>query len=93
VCSSRIDHASGVVTITTPASWCEVGHTLYAMGSGHTYGISHSDWALRLLRPQALSNGNGRAWGVGLDTGEADLQLAMRLGLVHESLAAEPHAA
>jgi hypothetical protein len=85
MCSSRIDE-HGIVTVTTPASWCEVGHRLYTLASAATYGIDHADWCLRLLRPQAPPR--GKAWSVGVDTAEAKLKLALRYRLVHESLVA-----
>ena len=91
MCSSRLDRESGIVTVTTPCSWAEPGHKLYCLWASESYGISHADWALRLLRPSGESNGNGKAWGVGVDTAEAELKLAMSFGLVHESLVEEPN--
>jgi hypothetical protein len=57
MCSSRLDRESGIVTITTPACWCEVGHRLYTLAAADTYGVDHADWCLRLLRPQAPPSG------------------------------------
>lgn len=87
MCSSRIDHASGVVTVTTPGCY-EVGHRLYTLASACSYGVGHADWCLRLLRPRAPSR--GKAWSVGLDTAEAELKLALRYGLIHDTLVCEP---
>lgn len=91
MCSSRLDRETGVVTITTPCAWAEVGHTLYACWSAQSYAIDPADWLVRLVgsRPGP----NGKPWGVGVDTAAAELQLAMRYGLVHESLVEEPSAA
>jgi hypothetical protein len=61
MCSSRIDHKTGVVTITTPGVGSKVGDRLDVVGSAYTFGIGYSDWALRLLRPSGLGNGNGHA--------------------------------
>jgi hypothetical protein len=49
MCSSRIDHESGVVTITTPGAGVSVGQRFYVPGSAATFGIRYSDWVLRLL--------------------------------------------
>jgi hypothetical protein len=51
MCSSRIDHESGVVTITTPGAGVSVGQRFYVPGSAATFGIRYSDWVLRLLDP------------------------------------------
>jgi hypothetical protein len=91
VCSSRLDRDTGIVTVTTPGAGYTVGMSFYVLGSATTWGIDHIEWALRLLRPQAPPQ--GRAWSVGVDTAEAELALAVRYGLVHESLVAEPPAA
>jgi len=61
------------------------------ISASESYGITHADWALRLLRPSGERKGNGKAWGVGVDTAEADLKLTMSFGLVHESLVEEPN--
>jgi hypothetical protein len=90
VCSSKLDPETGVVTITTPGVGCSVGDRLYVVGHAGDWGYSFPDWAHRLLSPHP--NGNGHAWGVGVDTADAELALAVRLGLVHESLVAEPPA-
>jgi hypothetical protein len=48
----------------------------------------------RILLPEQYGNGNGgKPWGYGQDTARAELALALRLGLVHESLVEEPGAA
>jgi hypothetical protein len=88
VCSSKLDPETGIVTITTPGVGCSVGDRFYVVGHAGDWGYSFPDWAHRLLSPHP--NGNGRAWGVGVDTADAELALAVRLGLVHESLVAEP---
>ncbi len=90
MCSSKIDHDSSVVTVTTPSSWAEVGHRLYVIGSGASYGIDFSDWLLRLTSSQP--NGNGKPWGEGVDVRPAETALreALRNGEVHPSLVAEP---
>ena len=74
--------------VTTPASWCDVGHTLYVIGSAAEYGIRYADWVDRLLRPHPNLNGNGKAHGFGVDTRAAEQRLleALRNGTVHESL-------
>jgi hypothetical protein len=41
----------------------------------------------RLVTPRPA---NGNAYGVGVASAEAEFALAQRLGLVHESLIAEP---
>jgi hypothetical protein len=46
--SSRLTE-DGRCIVTTPCSWCEVGHVLYPMGSAATYGIAPADWVTRLL--------------------------------------------
>jgi hypothetical protein len=87
VCSSRLTE-DGWVVITTPGVGCEVGQLFSVLGSSATFGISHADWAVRLLRPQAPTN--GKAWHVGVDDREASLALAVKFGIVHESLVEEP---
>jgi hypothetical protein len=44
------------------------------------------DWLVRLVTPRPQ---NGNAYNVGVDTAEAELVLARRLGLVHPSLVAQ----
>jgi hypothetical protein len=81
-----------IVEVTTPAAWCEVGHRLYTLAAADTYGISHADWALRLLRPSGLGIGNGHAWGEGIKVQPPDGALleSLRNGSVHRSLVEEP---
>jgi hypothetical protein len=40
--SSRLTD-DGRVIITAPATWCDVGHVLYVIGSSASYGIAPSD--------------------------------------------------
>ena len=47
----------------------------HVVGSGGEWGYSFPDWAHRLLSPHP--NGNGHAWGVGVDTADAELALAV----------------
>jgi hypothetical protein len=49
--SSKIDHETGVVTITTPDAFSALGDRFYVLGSAQSYGIRPSDWVLRLLEP------------------------------------------
>jgi hypothetical protein len=88
--SSKLDPETGIVTITTPGAGSNVGDRLYVVGHAGDWGYSFPDWAHRLLSPHP--NGNGHAWGVGVDMAEAELALAQRLGLVHPSLVEEPPA-
>lgn len=90
MCSSRLDSDTGIVTVTTSAAWCEVGHELYTLAAAATFNIDHADWCLRLLRPRPLT---GNASNVGPDTAEAELALAVRLGVVYETPIEEPRAA
>ncbi|MFL5934985.1 MAG: hypothetical protein ACJ75Q_00540 [Gaiellaceae bacterium] len=55
--SSKIDHESGIVTITTPGRAAVVGDRFYVQGSAATYGIAHADWVLRLLGAAAALEG------------------------------------
>jgi hypothetical protein len=86
--SSRLTD-DGRCVITTPGSGYEVGHVFFVIGSGATYGIPASDWAVRLLTSQP-SNGHGKPWGEGVSYAEAELALAIGLGLIHPSLVEEP---
>jgi len=90
--SSKLDPETGIVTVTAPCySWCEPGHTLRVVGSaGRSYGSDWPDWVRRILMPAQNGNGHGNAYNVGLDTAEAELALAVRLGLVHPSLVEAP---
>jgi hypothetical protein len=89
--SSRLTE-DGRVIVTTPATWCDVGHELYVLGSGATYGIRPSDWVLRLV---AGSHSTGRPWGEGVDVRPAYEALleALANGSVHASLIEEPREA
>jgi hypothetical protein len=82
--SSRIDRETGIVTVTTPCAWAEVGHRLYCLWSAENYAVDVADWAIRLLRPPVSSN--GRAWREGVSTDAAERALYERLGLVPEPL-------
>jgi hypothetical protein len=68
----------GRCIVTTPCSWCEVGHVLYTMGSSATYGIRPSDWVLRLVAGYH-ANG-GKPWGEGVDVRPAYEALLEALG-------------
>jgi hypothetical protein len=87
--SSRLTD-DGRCIITTPATWCDVGHELYVLGSGAIYGIRPSDWVLRLVA--GYHSSNGRPWGEGVDVRPAHEALleALANGSVHPSLVAEP---
>jgi hypothetical protein len=91
VCSSRIDHETGIVVITTPACWAEVGHRLFVLGSASSYGVEYADWIERLLSPHPpVSNGNAHHFG--LDTAAAEQRLLeqLRSGELHPSLVEAP---
>jgi hypothetical protein len=92
--SSKIDHESGIVTVTTPGAGCSVGDRFYVMSHAATFGIAYSDWVLRLVAPQT-KGGSGKPWGEGVDVRPAEEALleSLRNGSVHPSLAAEPKAA
>lgn len=84
--SSTIDHEKGIVTISEPCySWAAPGHRLAAVGSGAAYGISYSDWVLRLLAPPPPPSVRRRDE---VDLGPADEALLelLRKGSVHPSL-------
>jgi hypothetical protein len=87
--SSRLTD-DGRVIITTPATWCDVGHVLYVIGSSASYGIAPSDWVLRLVA--GYHSSNGRPYGEGVDVRPAYEALleALANGSVHPSLVAEP---
>jgi hypothetical protein len=48
--SSRLTE-DGRCIITTPASWCDVGHELRVAWSAHSFEVSPADWLLRLVQP------------------------------------------
>src|SRR5207247_1832448 len=50
VCSSRIDHEAGVVTVTTPGAVLEVGHRFLVVD-----GIAYANALERQLRKASLS--------------------------------------
>ena len=90
--SSRIDHETGVVTITAPVyATMPVGTHFFVVGSladaGHDRAFH--DWAARLLLSRA---GNPRHEGVTVKPPEGALPEAIAHGLVHESLIEEPRA-
>jgi hypothetical protein len=85
--SSKIDHETGIVTITTPGAGCSVGDRFYVVGHGGEFAYTFPDWLQRIVTPHSQ---NGNAYNVGVDSAEAELALAVRLGLVHESLVVEP---
>jgi hypothetical protein len=85
--SSRLTD-DGRVIITTPATWCDLGHVLYVIGSSASCAIPPADWAVRLFSGHP-SNG-GKPYGEGVDVARAELALAIGLGLVHPALAEEP---
>jgi hypothetical protein len=88
--SSTIDHDSGRVVITASGSaGYPVGMTFYVIGSAATYAIPPADWAVRLLTSQP-SNGHGRAYGVGVSSAKAEMELAIAMGLIDPSLVEEP---
>jgi hypothetical protein len=87
--SSKIDHETGIVTITTPGAGSNVGDRLYVVGSGASWGIGCSDWLLRLVTPHPSV---GRANFEGIDprpAAEAMLE-QLRSRELHPSLVAEP---
>jgi hypothetical protein len=77
------------VIVTTPGAGLEVGQRfvtdVYDVAPPSTW----PDWLVRLVAPPSPNGGN--AHNVGVESAEAELALAQRLGLVHPSLAAEPH--
>jgi hypothetical protein len=85
--SSKLDPETGVVTITAPGAGCNVGDRFYVVGHGGEFAYTFPDWLQRIVTPGPQ---NGNAYNVGVDSAEAELALAVRLGLVHESLVAEP---
>jgi hypothetical protein len=57
------------------------------------YGLSWPDWVRYVLRDEPRRNGNGNGHLRRLnepDTSEAELRMALRLGLVHPSLVSPP---
>jgi hypothetical protein len=89
VCGSRIE-PDGKVVITTPSPGCVPGQVLYVIGSPSEFAMGdRPDWVLRLLDPPA--NG-GKPGNEGPDTAEAEMALAVRMGLVDEAEALEGRA-
>src|SRR6266508_4348699 len=43
------------VVVTTPCSWCDVGHVLEVIGDSASYGIGYADWVLRVCAPPPVS--------------------------------------
>jgi hypothetical protein len=93
--SSKIDHESGVVTITAPVySTMPVGHRLRVTGFGlgltTLLGQDFNDYCARLALSQPS---NGHAWGEGVAVQPPDGALleAIENGVVHRSLVAEPN--
>jgi hypothetical protein len=87
--SSKIDHETGRVIVTTPASWCEVGRELYVYGSAAAFGIAHADWVLRLLDP--LPPWKGQTSGTpNHELAEERLLEQLRSGEVYPSLVERP---
>jgi hypothetical protein len=86
VCGSRIDHGAGVVVVTTPSPGCCVGERFAVIGSAAEFAVPRADWVERLVHPPA--NG-GRPGNEGPDTAEAEMALAVRMGLVDEADAPE----
>ena len=89
MCSSKIDHEAGIVTITTPDAYSSVGDRFYVIGSAATYGIGYSSWVLRLLDP--LPPWRGQTSGTpNHELAQERLLESLQNGTVHPSLAAEP---
>jgi hypothetical protein len=98
--SSRIDHESGVVTVTGCGySWGAPGHRLYVSGFG-VFSIrprverelerDSNDWRARLVLSVASHPGNV---GVTVLPPAGALEEALENGSVHPSLVEEPRAA
>jgi hypothetical protein len=87
--SSRLTD-DGRVIITAPATWCDVGHVLYVIGSSASYGIAPSDWVLRLVAGYHANNGRPYGEGVEVRPAYEALLEALANGSVHPSLVAEP---
>ena len=89
MCSSR-PVGDGIYEISVPCSWAEKGHKLYAVRAyEQSYSVTYSDWLERLVHPPADT---GRPRNEGPDTAEAELALAVRMGLVDEAEALEGRA-
>ncbi len=84
MCSSKIDHETGIVTITTPGLAVSVGDRLYVWGSAATVGVSHADWILRLLDPLPPWQGQGSG-APNHELAEQALLEQLRSGELHES--------
>jgi hypothetical protein len=85
--SSRLTE-DGRVVVTTPCTWCEVGHELYVIGSAAEYVIDRSDWVRRLLQPPPPPSLR-RVNEVDVRRGEALLE-QLYSGEIHPALVAEP---
>jgi hypothetical protein len=83
---------AGRVIVTTPGTWCDVGHVLYLIGDSATYGIAPADWVLRLVACRPMNG--GKPWGEGVEVRPATDALITALANrnIHKSLIAEPHA-
>jgi hypothetical protein len=87
--SSRIDHETGIVTITTPGLVSTVGERLFVQGSAASYGIAPADWVLRLVDP--LPPWRGQTSGTpNHELAQERLREHLLSGEVHESLVADP---
>jgi hypothetical protein len=87
VCSSRKTEDGWVEIRASGSSAYPVGMRFAVIGHRHAHIADHRAWLERLVTPRPA---NGNAYNVGVDSAEAELALAVRLGLVHESLVAEP---
>jgi hypothetical protein len=92
VCSSRIDHAAGVVEITSPSATCNVGDRFLIVG-----GLSHQVAVERSLRKSSMSFATWAArlglpqWSsAAVVPDSARLDEAREMGLVHDSLLEPP---
>ena len=87
--SSRIDHESGEVVVTTPGVACSVGDRFFIAGSAASFGIAYSDWILRLVEP--LPPWRGQTSGTpNHDLAQERLREQLRSGEVHPTLVEEP---
>jgi hypothetical protein len=87
--SSKIDHETGIVTITTPGRTSSVGDRLFVWGSAATFGIGYADWVLRLVDP--LPPWRGQTSGMpNHKLAEERLLEQLRSGEVHRSLVEVP---
>jgi hypothetical protein len=87
VCSSRKTEDGWVEITASGSSAYPVGMRFAVIGHRHAHIADHRAWLERLVTPRPA---NGNAYNVGVDSAEAELALAVRLGLVHESLVVEP---